>query len=89
MLCLAFNAARDELYSGSEDIAIKVWDVQHGRLIRRQEGHRSWVTDMLFAADIRMLFSCSLDHTVIAWNDRGQRLQVKAIFSFVLICSSV
>ncbi|KAK9840413.1 hypothetical protein WJX74_009520 [Apatococcus lobatus] len=76
VLCLAFNVAKDELYSGSEDTAIKVWDTQHGRLIRRQEGHRSWVTDLLFAADIRMLFSCSLDHTVAAWTDRGQRIQV-------------
>ena len=49
VLCLAFNAAKDELYSGSEDTAIKVWDAQHGRLVRKQEGHRSWVTDMLFA----------------------------------------
>ncbi len=77
VLCLAFNEAKDELYSGSEDTAIKVWDVQHGRLIRKQEGHRSWVTDMLFAADMRLLFSCSLDHTVIVWTDRGQRMQVK------------
>ena len=78
VLCLAYNAAKDELYSGSEDTAIKVWDTQHGRLIRRQEGHRSWVTDLLVAPDIRMLFSCSLDHTIAAWTDRGQRIQVIA-----------
>lgn len=81
VLCLAFNAAKNELYSGSEDMAIKVWDTQHGRLTRRQEGHRSWVTGLLFATDIRMLFSCSLDHTVAAWTDRGQRIQVNALSS--------
>ncbi|KAK9865109.1 hypothetical protein WJX84_002030 [Apatococcus fuscideae] len=76
VLCLAYNAAKDELYSGSEDTTIKVWEVQRGHLVRRQEGHRSWVTDVLFAQDIRMLFSCSLDHTIAAWTDRGQRMQV-------------
>ena len=78
VLCLAYNAAKDELYSGSEDTTIKVWEVQRGHLVRRQEGHRSWVTDLLFAQDIRMLFSCSLDHTIAAWTDRGQRMQVPA-----------
>lgn len=58
----------------------KVWDIESGRQLRVQEHHTNWVMDLLYvAAPVKMLFSCSLDGNVLAWNERGKLLQVNNV----------
>lgn len=76
ILCTAYNPLHKELYSGSQDCLIKAWDAQTGQLLRKQTGHGGWVTDLLFVPELRLLFSCSIDHTIRVWSDKGKQAQV-------------
>jgi WD40 repeat protein len=67
-----------ELFSGSQDCLIKAWDAQTGQLLRKQSGHGGWITDLLFVPELRLLFSCSIDHTIRVWSDKGKQAQVPA-----------
>lgn len=77
VLCVAYNPFHGELYSGAQESVIKVWDAVTGQLLRRLTGHKGWVTDLLYVPAARLLFSCSLDHTIKAWTDLGQEVQVR------------
>ena len=73
---MAYNPFHKELYSGSQDCLIKAWDAQTGQLLRKQSGHGGWVTDVLFVPELKLLFSCSIDHTIRVWSDKGKQAQV-------------
>ena len=73
---MAYNSLHKELFSGSQDCLIKAWDAQTGQLLRKQSGHGGWITDLLFVPELRLLFSCSIDHTIRVWNDKGKQAQV-------------
>ena len=79
ILCVAYNPFHKELYSGSQDCLIKAWDAQTGQLLRKLSGHGGWVTDLLFVPELRLLFSCSIDHTIRVWSDKGKQAQVDTI----------
>lgn len=83
---MAYNSLHKELYSGSQDCLIKAWDAQTGQLLRKQTGHGGWVTDLLFLPELRLLFSCSIDHTIRVWSDKGKQAQV--ICTKSVTCSS-
>jgi len=72
-----------ELYSGSQDCLIKAWDAQTGQLLRKQSGHGGWITDLLFVPELRLLFSCSIDHTIRVWSDKGKQAQVPSQTRFI------
>ncbi|KAL0052582.1 hypothetical protein WJX82_004239 [Trebouxia sp. C0006] len=76
ILSVAYNALHKELFSGSQDCLIKAWDAQTGQLLRKQSGHGGWITDLLFVPELRLLFSCSIDHTIRVWSDKGKQAQV-------------
>lgn len=78
ILAVAYDGLHRELLSGSQDSAIKAWDSNNGQLLRKQTGHEGWVTDLLFIPELRLLFSCSVDHTVRVWNDKGKQAQVQS-----------
>ncbi|KAL3157712.1 hypothetical protein ABBQ32_012143 [Trebouxia sp. C0010 RCD-2024] len=46
------------------------------QLLRKQTGHAGWVTDLLYVPELRLLFSCSIDHTIRVWSDKGKQAQV-------------
>eukprot|EP00249_Psilotum_nudum_P032277 c47596_g1_i1 orf=92-544(+) len=75
ILAVAFNRERNEIYSGSQDAQIKVWDVESGKLLRSQPGHHAWVTDLLYCDAATILFSSSLDGNILVWSDKGKLLQ--------------
>lgn len=54
----------------------QVWDVDTGKYQRTLQGHQNWVVDIVYAASVQILFSCSLDGNIIVWSDRGKLLQV-------------
>lgn len=54
---------------------LQAWDADSSRLLRTMAGHRGWVTDLCFVPALRMLFSCSTDGTIRAWDDKGREVQ--------------
>lgn len=73
--CLAWNRSKNELYVGSQDTRVRVWDLDTGELRRTMALHKGWVTDLCYAPSVRLLFSSSLDSTVVVWKDPGRALQ--------------
>ena len=75
VMCVACNRARSELYSGGQDGLVKLWDLDTGKLLRVQAGHRGWVTGLLWVPALQTLFSGSVDGTVVAWGRKGKEVQ--------------
>lgn len=55
--CLAFNKGKNELYTGSQDNKIRAWDLDSGDLKRVMTLHKGWVTDLVYAAPLKLIFS--------------------------------
>jgi len=75
ILCCAYNVERKELYSGSQDTSIRVWDIETLKLVRKQTGHKGWVTSMVYSPNTKLLYSGSVDGTILVWNEKGITLQ--------------
>jgi hypothetical protein len=74
VLCVAYNPLQRQIFTGSQDSTIKCWQSENGELVRTLREHAGWVTGLEFAADIRVLFSCSIDGFVVAWSPKGEVL---------------
>jgi len=75
IMCCAYNKGRGELFSGGQDSLVKLWDADTGKLLRVQAGHKGWVSDLLWVGHLQMLFSCSVDGTLVVWSEKGRELQ--------------
>ncbi|MEJ2705403.1 MAG: WD40 repeat domain-containing protein [Sedimentisphaerales bacterium] len=51
---------------------MRLWDAASGKPLGALEGHTSWIADMVFSKDGRLLYSCSGDQTIRIW-DVGQQ----------------
>ncbi|KAK9819682.1 hypothetical protein WJX72_001066 [[Myrmecia] bisecta] len=72
----------------TDDLTIRMYDVEAGRLVRRFSGHKEAITDMVFSADCRWLLSSSMDGTVRVWDiPAAQVLQVVQLGSPVTALS--
>jgi serine/threonine protein kinase/WD40 repeat protein len=54
--------------SAFEDPTIRVWDAATGRLLRRLDGHTSWVGELSFTRDGRRLISAAADQSIRFWD---------------------
>ena len=88
ILCCELNVARKELYSGSQDTSIRVWDIESLKLIRKQNGHKGWVTSMVYSPTTKLLFSGSVDGTILVWNEKGVALQALSTQSPIFTLTS-
>jgi hypothetical protein len=59
--------------AGEKDSSVHLWEAATGRLIRRFEGHHSWVWAVAFAADGLTLASGAGDSTILLWDITGRR----------------
>jgi WD40 repeat protein len=68
--CLAFSPDGRLLASGAGFVesVIRLWEVPTGRETGRFEGHRSWVSSLVFWPDGRTLASASADQTIRIWD---------------------
>jgi len=67
---LAFSPDGKIILSGAgyTDPVIHLWEAQQGTHLGSLEGHRSWVSDLVFSADGSQLLSASADQTIRIWN---------------------
>ncbi len=56
-----------------EDNSIDVWEAATGQLIRRFEGHHSWVSAVTFASDGLTVASSAGDSTILLWDITGRQ----------------
>ncbi len=70
VVAVAFSADGKILASSSGlgYSAISLWDVGSGRELRRLEGHRGWVSALVFWPDGKRLASSSGDQTIRLWD---------------------
>eukprot|EP00964_Phaeocystis_antarctica_P095827 scaffold62228_cov51-Phaeocystis_antarctica.AAC.1 len=82
ILCVAYNAQRREIFTGSQDTTIKAWLSETGELLRTQREHAGWVTGLSYAylkeARTSVLFSCSVDGRILVWQ-KGELLQKEKV----------
>ena len=71
---VAFDPTGRTLASGSDDTAVKLWEVASGKLLRALEGHQEGVCCVAFDPSGHTLASGGADSTVKLWNPASGRL---------------
>jgi WD40 repeat protein len=69
-MVVAFSPDSSILLTGAgyNDSTIRLWDAHTGKARAALEGHRSWVSDLLFTPDGKDLISSSGDQTIRLWD---------------------
>ncbi|WP_026735233.1 pentapeptide repeat-containing protein [Fischerella sp. PCC 9605] len=65
---IAFSPDGQRFASGSDDQAVKIWDIKTGKFFHTLEGHTSCVRSVTFSHDGKLLASGSEDGTIKIWN---------------------
>jgi len=65
---LIFSPDGASLVSGSDDMTIKLWDVQTGGVVKTFHGHTGWVYSVFISADCTTIASGSEDKTIRLWD---------------------
>ncbi|XP_078405864.1 uncharacterized protein LOC144685329 [Cetorhinus maximus] len=64
---LGYHLARREFLTGFEDGVIKWWDLETGQLSFSVFEHTGMITQFLYWAEPKLLFSASNDGTIVVW----------------------
>jgi WD40 repeat protein len=74
-LPLVLHPDGKQLFSGGADKAIKVWDLESGKIIRTLSGHSGAIMSLALDRDGKRLYSGSSDRTIRAWDlDSGETI---------------
>ena len=65
---VAFSSEGRSLVSGSDDMTVKLWDMQTGGAIKTFSGHTEIVLSVSISLDCTMIASGSYDNTVRLWD---------------------
>ena len=65
---VSVSADGQRALSGSEDMTVRVWDVESGRCLRVLEGHTGHVRSVVWGADGRFAFSASANGVMRVWD---------------------
>jgi len=65
---LVFSPNGASLISGSNDMTVKLWDIQTGGVVKTFSGHTDWVWSVSISADCTKIASGSEDKTMRLWD---------------------
>lgn len=66
--CAVFSRDGRELFTGGNDGAVRVWNVEDGSLKREQQAHAGIVSGLTLSPNGSRLASCGVDRTVKIWD---------------------
>eukprot|EP01135_Chromosphaera_perkinsii_P010375 Nk52_evm47s2118 gene=Nk52_evmTU47s2118 len=72
---LAFNPFRREIFTGSEEGDIKVWEAESGKQVQMVKPHSGWTTVLIYCNELKLLFSASMDGAIMLWGSSLKLLQ--------------
>jgi len=62
-----------------DDLAVNLWDLGSGRLVKSMEGHSSRVHSLAFSAESAVLVSGSADCTMRVWDVKSAKKQASNV----------
>ncbi|CCJ29734.1 unnamed protein product [Pneumocystis jirovecii] len=65
---MIYQSSSDLLAIVSDDLCIRVIDIETKKIVRELWGHTNRITDLVFSHDARWLISSSLDSTIRTWD---------------------
>ncbi|RIA88602.1 Utp21 specific WD40 associated putative domain-containing protein [Glomus cerebriforme] len=65
---MIYHCNNDLLAINSDDLCIRVIDIETRKIVREFWGHRNRITDLTFSPDGRWIVSASLDATIRTWD---------------------
>jgi WD40 repeat protein len=65
---VAFSSDETMIASGSEDMTVRLWDVNTGQCLKILRGHTDGVTSVDFSTDTNTLVTASHDKTIKLWD---------------------
>jgi WD40 repeat protein len=75
ILAIALNPVRREVYTGSEDGGLRIFESESGKFIGSFFEHRGPITSLTYLKEAKLLFSGSIDGSIIVWGNNGKVLQ--------------
>ncbi len=76
VFAVAFSPDSKKLAAAGADRAIRVWDVESGKLLATIEDHADWILDVAFSPDGKKLASASRDKTAKVFDVEKKESQV-------------
>lgn len=59
---------RQQVISGSDEGAIKIWEISSGECVKTLTGHTDWVESVVITKDRQQIISASTDNTIKIWD---------------------
>ncbi|XP_065883629.1 lissencephaly-1 homolog [Dysidea avara] len=86
---LLYHALRREIITGYEDGALKSWEADSGHNITvLPSTHKGWITQLVFWNEGKVMFSSSVDGTIILWVPNGTPYSTLETRHLLLVCHS-
>jgi WD40 repeat protein len=64
----ALALGKGQLFSGSDDNTVRVWNAEDGSALRLLKGHKGRITCLHYDKGQDLLFSGAADRSVLAWS---------------------
>uniref|UniRef100_A0A224YSH8 Bromodomain and WD repeat domain containing protein 1/3 n=1 Tax=Rhipicephalus zambeziensis TaxID=60191 RepID=A0A224YSH8_9ACAR len=65
--CVLFDRSGNYIFTGADDLLVKMWSAQDGRLLATLRGHSAEITDLAVSPDNQLLAAGSCDKVIRVW----------------------